>query len=133
MASKDFQINIPKKVEAKFIELIARRSSRLIMRYFLLNYSKQGSEADNQFVAWRERKDKKNKNPLLVKSGDMKSSFKTSVRNNGFLIENLQPYFQYHQEGTEHIPQREMLYHNEHTDKIITKEIDLVITNLLGF
>ncbi len=126
------EFNIPNNISPQFFELIAKRAGRKCLNYFISNYSKEGEESLGEFVRWAERKNKKNQKPLLVKSTKMKSNFELTSNKDGFQISNKMPYFRYHQQGGEFTPQRQMLYDNKQTEKIILDEIDFVIKNMLG-
>lgn len=128
------KIKIPTKIDGRVLQKVSKKVGKKVLKHFLDNYSKEGQDDKNgNFQRWADRKNKKNKKPLLVKSGRMKKSFNISFSKNGFEIENVAKYAKYHQYGTENLPEREMLYNSKEVGKIIIEEIDKVVLELLGF
>jgi phage gpG-like protein len=115
------------QLKGSFKQKVTTQVAQHILIFFKGNFVKGGTEKDG-FVKWKERKFKVNRK-LLVDTGMMKNSMKlTSKTFEKIRIEVSAPHATYHQHGTEHIPQREMLYDskvlNKELDNIIKKEID---------
>lgn len=114
---KDLPSNeeIINRIESK----ATKKAGDAVLLYFIKNFSNEGYVADSTFVRWKDRKDTKNKKPLLYDTGDMKKSFHLELGKGFFMISNTKEYSKYHQSGTEHMPKRQMLYTDKNIDKII--------------
>jgi phage gpG-like protein len=102
-------------IETKVIRNVGQK----VVQFFIKNYSKEGYFQNNTFVPWSQRK-KDTKKPLLYDTGDMKKSFTVAYPVKGeFTVSNTAEYSKYHQEGTDKMPKRPILYDDKQVEEII--------------
>lgn len=91
------------KLRAEFLRLYRELPivvSNLAMNEFKGNFRRQGLRTDGQSVdKWKKRKGKKNKRPILTKSGRLKRSFKIKPSLGLAKVVNNAPYAKAHNEG----------------------------------
>jgi phage gpG-like protein len=102
------------------------------LKFFLNNYTHQGYYEEGSFLPWKKRKDLKNEKPILYKSGDMKKSFHVEYGKGNFTVSNTKSYSKYHNEGTEHLPKRPILYDDVKIQKIIEDAVFFELDKLFG-
>ena len=125
MTKYGFKFSLEKQNLIKIRNKIAEKS----VKFFLINYSKEGTNKSN-FTRWKDRKKDTGKK-ILFRSGDMKSSFHIkNINANKVQIMNTMSYSGYHQDGTDNLPQREILYQSDKLDNeiedLIVKELDKI-------
>lgn len=128
---KNFKLNT-------IIPVVANKT----MKFFLDTYSHQGYFKDGQFIKWEPRKnDKRIDDPILYKSGKLKSNFNVTYEDNTFRISNDTGYASYINFGTSKMVARPFLYDDIKVREIIkeeaTKEMkrnieDIIRKNLKG-
>lgn len=106
-------------------------------KHFLLGFAKGGGQTDASLGGWkplstkyseRKRKDDK-KRTILVDTGDMFGAIHNRINTEGFsvYVADLE-YAEYHNEGTDKIPQREFIGESDELEeeslKRIQEEID---------
>lgn len=114
------------------IILIRNKMSKQAIKFFQINYTKQGVK-DGGFTRWKDRKKNTGK-PILFDSGRMKKSFK--IRNKSadtFEILNTAPYSGFHNDGDGHLPQREILYQSEELLEELEEVILDEVSKIFGF
>ncbi len=102
--------------------------------HFLEGFRKSGRMTDESRSGWKARKQTRSRDrgrKLLVKTGDLRADLQrrqTSFRRTSVSINNI-PYATYHNEGAEHLPQREIIGDSKDLErkieKIINRELKL--------
>ncbi|GAB3194679.1 phage gpG-like protein [Pontibacter aydingkolensis] len=126
----DFDFDkILSQLSGEFKREVTTKVAQHSLLFFKVQFQKQGTDKDG-FVKWKERKLKVNRK-MLVETGYLRDSMKiTSQRFERVKIAITAPYAEYHQNGTDTLPQREMVYEsnklNKQVESIIKKELDKI-------
>jgi phage gpG-like protein len=125
--AKQIKFNLSKQEISKIKIKVTEHS----MRFFLANYSKEGTDM-NGFVRWSKRKKDTGKR-ILYDTGNMKKSFKiVNQSSSKAKIINTADYSGFHQNGTDVMPARQIMYKSKTLDKevekLIIKEIDKIFS-----
>lgn len=130
----------PNQFSSKFT-IAAAQSNRLVrdamvaagrysLRFFLANFDRGGSLRNERFVPWKKRKYQVN-HALLHETGALRAGFKLQSKGpKGFTITNDVPYAAYHNEGTDHLPQRPLLYESKKLEAQLTARMTVALNNL---
>lgn len=111
---------------------LPKRLAQHMLLFYRTNYNKEGYMTERTFIPWKERKFKVNRK-LLVKSGDMRDGMYVVAQDfSNIKIGNDTEYFDYHNEGTDHIPARPMIYESDQLEDEIEKIIEENIWKLFG-
>lgn len=115
-----------------FLKGLNNRAGKKVLKVFEKNYDKQVFQGDNgRRKRWAKRKEP-DTDPILRDTGRMRKSFQFRSSAKGFEIKNTAPYAHYHQEGTDDMVARPIIYHSKTIDKIIEKEIFDSLDDLFG-
>ena len=120
----DFNKNdINNKILNTINQKALQKSGEKVLYYLLNNYSKEGYSLNDNFTKWQPLKNPRPKpytdNPILYKTGNMKKSFRLTYDIASFTIDNEMYYSIYHQNGTDKMPARPILYEDSNIEKII--------------
>jgi phage gpG-like protein len=122
--------DIINRVEQKAL----KKAGEGVLRFFLNTFTKEGFYDNGEFIPWAQRKNLMNKKPILYKTGDLKKAFHIEYSKSEFKIFNTKEYSKYHNEGTEHLPKRPIIYDDKKVSEIINKaveeELDKIFNNL---
>lgn len=117
------QDDIKKQVEQFVDKQLTQRVGKKLLKFYIDNYTHEGFYDNGSFQKWAQRKDKKNTNPILYKTGTMKQSFHVEYPEDGVIqVSNTAEYAKYHQEGTTKMPARPILYDDEKVRELIEEE-----------
>jgi hypothetical protein len=111
--------DIIKQVEQKAL----KKAGEGVLRFFLNTFTKEGFYNEGDFIPWVVRKDLKNKKPILYKTGDLKKAFHIEYSKSEFTISNTKDYSKYHNEGTDKMPKRPIIYDDVKVEEIIEKAV----------
>lgn len=111
---------------------IRNKMAKKAVKFFQVNFTKQGKR-DSGFTRWKDRQVSTNK-PMLFDTGKMKKSFKIVNKSvDIFQIINTADYSGFHNEGTENLPKREILYESEELMGELNDIILDEVSKILGF
>ncbi len=119
--------------DKKVNDLITQRVGRVLLKFFIDTYSKESYYYNNNLTPWAARQNRNNPKPLLYDTGNMKSNFHIQYGVSKFTLINTVPYAVYHQEGTEYIPSRPILYADKKVIDLIKSTAVAEVTKYLGF
>lgn len=121
------------KLKAAVFNVLKPELPKLVAQHILLffrtNYNKEGW-TDSGFTPWQQRKYTVNRK-LLVKTGTMRDGMQIAADSfTKIVITNDVPYFEYHNNGTDHLPKRPMIYDSATLDKEVEQIIEANLMKL---
>jgi phage gpG-like protein len=101
---------------------LPKKVAQHILLFFKANYNKEGYN-DKSFTPWKKRKYTVNRK-LLVKTGALRDGLYVKAETfDKISITNDVEYFEYHNNGTDTLPERPIIYESTELDK----EVEMII------
>jgi phage gpG-like protein len=116
----------PEEIVRRF-NTVKRRVPRIVgttaVEFFKENFRRQGF-VDQGLEAWPPRQDGNNDRALLIKSGRLRRSIRVLRANrNAVQVGTNVPYAKYHNQGTQHLPQRQFIGRSAGLRKRLAREL----------